>query len=286
MRYHFAADFTVEPCSFGGHCPADRHFSTKPHADAHYAGLKAAAEKTPRLPIADVSSHELYRTLSAISSNEGQPLGYREPASRLLISGEKLLELAQKGYLNGELITQASIRDGVVTESAPALTTSEQIIVFGGRRNFIPLTLTLSKAGRELLLKLNAEREAQRAAESQLYWLETFGAEVDELKGQMARLLLQKSELPKLRRDLWHRAEKILRADCGQLWTHRKLSTTLGLSRQAASDTAQKLVARGLFDEQQVHDASTGRYLKGYRFQGSAITLLGGLEQAIGPKPE
>lgn len=292
MRYHFAADFVIEPCSFGQRCPADRHFGTKPHAEAHYAGLKATAEGASASPVAGVSAADVLRALSAISANEGQPLGYRKRTNLIWFSDSRisadsvLLELAQKGYLNGKLVSSSSIQDGVVTEEPQELVWQESVRYFGANVNLIALSLTLSESGRELKDRLRAESDARRVAEDNLRYLEKYGERVDGLKAQMAHLLLQKDELPKLRKDLWDRADRILRADCGQVWTHRKLSTTLGCSRQSGSDTAQKLVARGLFDEEQVHDASSGRYLKGYRFHGDAISLLGGLEQAIGPKPE
>lgn len=292
--FHFATEFTAEPCGFGEKCPAAHHFATKEAAEARYAELKALESASLKLPLEGISEHRIFDLLHTINSNDSQLLGYRKHASSIAgaqaleSTGKELLELAQKGYLNGELVSTASIIDGAVSEATTELRWWYEERQFGSNAKFLSPSLTLSESGRALLEELRALRKLRRAAEDELFELSEDAQKLDALKGQLAQLLLSPSErpFPKVTKDLRARADRLLKAGRGASWTNRELAVELGCSRQAASDTARKLVARGVLSEERVYEYRSGRTLQAYRANLLPIELLGGLGKVLGAEPE
>lgn len=293
-EYHFARGIVPEPCSFGGHCPAEHHFLSESDAIAEYKKQHAIEWTFPEPPVEGMHVNGIARALEVIIASEDQPLGFRKEARDISQTdslehiGGVLLALARKGYLDGELITRSSIRCGEVREGAPELKWFEEIRRFGANVKFIATSLKVTESGRKLLAELNAAHELRNAARYRLGRFSRDGQELEALKNSLAELIdpSPNKKLPTVTELLRERAESMLKTDIGQPWTQAKISDSLGVSRQTASDLAQKLVAFGILEEDYLRDPFNLRYLKAYRVNRTVVELVGGLSKILGPKPE
>ena len=83
MRYHFGPELTVEPCSFGEHCPAKHHFGSEREATSTLESAQRLSKRSLTSPITGLSGTDLELFLRVILEAKAPSLYGPNPATKL-----------------------------------------------------------------------------------------------------------------------------------------------------------------------------------------------------------
>lgn len=298
MLYHFTQDESDElkpvECGFGEHCPAASHYADERQALAELKAVEALANSLYQSPVPALDGEAFALALKMVAGahreDEGlyelQELreGYTDGAIENI-----LIDLLRRGYINGPLVSTTDFIEGSPQPSRTELLWIGRAQSWGRPYDRPSKTINLSAIGGGELDKIEALDAVRLGAEDKLAGFRDDGEELEQLAHDI-RILLEQPKaavLPRISKLFRSRVDQLLKADEaagseGSYWDKTTVAESLACSPSAAQSVIRQLEARGLIGYvYRTH--YRGEY---YKINRAAIALVGGLEKAVGLKPE
>lgn len=290
MRYHFGPELTVEPCSFGEHCPAKSHFDSEREATSTLESAQRLSKRSFVSPITGVSGTDLELFLRVILEAKAPSLYGPNPATKL---EEKYSEeeiqgilqiLAREGVLNATHRTDVQFVDGVEKIQSSGILWKVETTTWGGRRNVsLHSSLALTERGDKIFTDLQDQAIESLEGERLISALEADGSALENFTEDLARLIDHRDELQKRAGSkLPGQIQQLIDGNPGLdgLWTRSDIAEEFGCSISSATDIATKLTTWGIL-QRTVQRNFYGPRLIAYRVVLGPIAVLGGISELI-----
>lgn len=289
MRYHFGPELSVEPCSFGEHCPAKSHFDSEREASSTLESAQRMSKRSPTSPITGVDGKVLTLFLKTIAnpnprgvwpSNPAAPLEYNRSEEEI----QRILQiLTREGMLNAIHRTDVQFVDGVEKIKSSGILWKVEAKNSWDHHGRVSLhsALTLTKRGSEVLTHLTGQSDESSEAGRLITALETDGMALENFTEDLARLVDHRSEFQKRAGSkLPGQIQKLIDGTWGSniLWTRSDIAEKFGCSISSATDIATKLTTWGIL-QRTTRKSFYGPNLIAYRVVLGPLAVLGGVSE-------